>query len=669
MGAAKKAGKIKRSKGFWGLHYDLHVREDWPGIGENVTREMVENIIKKVKPDYIHIDCKGHPGLASYPTKVGYRPSSFVKDPLKIWREVTEEYGVALVMHYSGVVDTEAVIQNPSWGQVNDSFNVRNYKATSTFGPYVDKLMIPQLKELCDVYRVDSVWVDGDSWAVRPDFHPAVLEAFRRKTGIEKIPEDTNTLEYGEFVTFCRDNFRKYLKHYVDEMHAHNPDFEICSNWAYGANMPEPVTVNVDYLSGDLAVQDAVKTARFSGRCVQRQGKSWDFMSYTHVFKREVSNGSFTLKSAVQLQQEAAMILSLGGGYALYLKQKKDCSVYNWHLGFCSEVAEFCRKRQSVCQNIKPIPQIGLIYSGQALYHRSGQIFGSFKGLFLRPLRGVLDCLVESQNVVEILMEHQVSGRMSEYPLLVVPEWDYLEEDFKKELLCYVQDGGNLLLIGPGPAALFKEELGVVFTGDVQEKVWWLEQGGRISGMRSAMQKIELKQGTSLFGRIFNSQESYDQRSYDEGRDYYPAASIKNLGKGKIAAIYFNIGDNYFTNASCFVRKYLNTVVRELFPDPIVEVKGSGYVDVILTQKDGNLAVQLVNTSGPHNDPNVLEFDEITPLGPLSVSIRTARKPVKVMQQPENTEIPFQYLNGKVELAIPRLEIHSAIIMEMKSVY
>jgi len=32
---------------------------------------MIEDIIRRVKPDYVQIDCKGHRGLCSYQTKVG----------------------------------------------------------------------------------------------------------------------------------------------------------------------------------------------------------------------------------------------------------------------------------------------------------------------------------------------------------------------------------------------------------------------------------------------------------------------------------------------------------------------------------------------------------------------------------------------------------------------
>lgn len=88
--------RLKRADSFLGIHFDFHAGPDCNQIGKNTTREMVEAIIDQVKPDYLQIDCKGHPGLSSYPTKVGNPAPGFVGDPLKIWRQVTAERGVAL---------------------------------------------------------------------------------------------------------------------------------------------------------------------------------------------------------------------------------------------------------------------------------------------------------------------------------------------------------------------------------------------------------------------------------------------------------------------------------------------------------------------------------------------------------------------------------------------
>ena len=156
--AADPPSRMKRADSFLGVHFDFHAGDDCNRVGKRTTRKMVELVIDKVKPDYIQIDCKGHRGYSSYPTKVGNPAPGFVGDPLRIWRDVTRERGIALFMHYSGVWDYHAVATHPDWAAINVNGKPHD-KAASVFGPYVDKLMIPQLRELAGEYGVDGLYV------------------------------------------------------------------------------------------------------------------------------------------------------------------------------------------------------------------------------------------------------------------------------------------------------------------------------------------------------------------------------------------------------------------------------------------------------------------------------------------------------------------------------
>jgi len=175
--------RLKRSESFLGIHFDFHAGPDCTEVGKNTTPEMVTAILDKVRPDYIQIDCKGHAGFSSYPTRVGNPAPGFVGDPLRVWRKVTAERGVALYMHYSGVWDSRAIQLHPDWAAINADGKT-NPNATSVLGPYVDRLLVPQLRELAGDYGVDGVWVDGECWATVPDYGEASLKAF---TGSETI--------------------------------------------------------------------------------------------------------------------------------------------------------------------------------------------------------------------------------------------------------------------------------------------------------------------------------------------------------------------------------------------------------------------------------------------------------------------------------------------------
>jgi len=649
LGQSDPPKRLKRADSYFGLHFDFHAGMDCTEIGKNTTRRMIENVILQTQPDYIQIDCKGHPGLSSYPTKVGNPAPGFVGDPLRLWRDVTAEHGVALFMHYSGVWDSEAIRRHPDWAVVNADGS-RNKNATSFFGPYADQLLIPQLRELAGDYGVDGAWVDGECWASQPDYGKAALKAFQAETRISDVPRKPGDPHWFAFLEFNREAFRKYLRYYIGEVKKTHPDMQLCSNWAFSDHMPEPVCATVDWISGDYTPEDAVNSARLSARYLVHQGKPWDLMAWSFA-RRFTRPGGSRQKWTAQLQREAAVVLAQGGGFQFYYNQRRDGSIREEHLPVMANVAKFCRARQAICHHAMPVPQVALLYSTASHYRE-------INGLFNRDLsrvQGTLQALLESQQVVDVVSEHQLQGRMSDYPLIVIAECNYLQPAFKRDAVDYVKNGGNLLIVGPRAASLFASELGVAL-GQTQHAPRYLACAGAMTITQDMTQAVQLDANARPVGKLHVSD--------DPGSAAQAAASITPLGKGKIAATYFSFSRGYLAHRSPQAKAFLNDLARKLFPTPKVEVRGSSHVDVSVNRLKEKLTVNLVNTSGAHWDRANPLFDSIAPVGPLSVTIRTPGKPSKVTLEPGAQTVPFEYRDKQIHLTVPALEIHRVIVVQ-----
>lgn len=645
--AADTPPRLKRADSFLGIHFDFHAGPDCTEIGKNTTPAMVENILNLVRPDYLQIDCKGHRGLSSYPTKVGHPAPGFVGDPLRVWREVTARHGVSLYMHYSGVWDSEAILRHPDWGAANADGKT-NGNATSFWSPYVDEVLIRQLRELAGDYGVDGAWIDGECWASVPDYGAAAMAAFRAKPGFASVPRKPGEPHWFEWLEFHRQAFRQYLRHYLAEVKRTHPSFELCSNWAYTDHMAEPVNAPVDFLSGDYSPEDSVNSARLSARYLVRQGKPWDLMAWS--FSRKPGKGEAFQKSAAQLQREAAVVVALGGGFQAYFKQKRDGSIFDEQMPVMAEVARFCRARQALCHRAMPAPQVALLLSTAGHYRR-------INGLFNRDLgrvQGALQALLETQQSVEVVGEHMLTGRMQDYPLIVVPEWDYLGLRFREELVAYVRAGGSLWLIGPRTAALFAAESGVTIEGEASTKPHELRHLGAAAALKGLTQRVSPGRGVRSLGSL--------QPATGTDAAPPPAATVARLGKGRLAVAWFNLGQSYAGGRSEVLRLFTRDVVRELFPAPLVSVSGSADVDVCVARKEGRLLVNLVNTSGPHQTEPIL--DAVAPVGPLEVAIRQPERPARVTLEPGGRPLEFEYRGGQARLTIPRVDIHEVIVVE-----
>jgi len=643
---AKQQVKLKRADCFFGVHFDLHASEDITDAGKSLTAEMIDTFLLKVRPDFIQIDCKGHPGISSYPTKVGFHVKGFEKDPLKLWREVTEKNNVALFMHFSGVWDNKVVSVHPDWAITRADGNLSKEK-TSFFSPYLDTYMIPQLKELSD-YKVDGAWIDGECWAVEPDYSEASLSRFTRETGITEIPGKSADKSYSEFMEYTRRLFREHLNKYVNAIHEYNPAFQITSNWSYSSMMPEKVTIDVDYLSGDVTPQNGVYRSAFEARCLASQGKPWDLMAWG--FSWDGGKMPMSVKSAVQLEQEAAQIMAMGGGVQFYFQQNRDLSLKPWLATMLSEIGEFCRARQPYCQKAIPVPQIALLYPAASYQKNAERPYSNPLG----KLEGALNLILDNQYPVEILMEHHLTGKMDQYPLIIIPECDYLEPAFIEELRRYLSEGGNLLIMGTETAKLFEKELDIRSLKVKGENQLFIEADDRIGSIRSASDSVSLNSEMKIISTFYNGSDFMQKGNM-------AASSSNTVGKGKISAVYFNAGSAYNEYKSPVLRDFIDNRITELFPGEIVKVSGSHLFHVTVNKLNGNMYVNLINVAGEHTGRNAIGYDEIPTLKNLAVSINTSKKPLKIMLQPEGTELKVDFNNGISKVVIPELSIHSIL--------
>jgi hypothetical protein len=418
--------------------------------------------------------------------------------------------------------------------------------------------------------------------------------------------------------------------------------------------MPEPVSADVDYLSGDLHPQDSVNSARLEARVLAGQKKPWDLMSWS--FNKVPGERLLSTKSMIQLKQEAAIVLSLGGGFQLYLKQRRDASAQTWMMDDLGEVERFCKERQPWCQQIDLIPQTGLLLSRYSLYQSSERVFGPW-GNLMDGIRGTLRALLESGQAVNIVMEHTLEKNLATYPVIVIPEWPHVEDSLKQRLLQYTRQGGRLLLIGPDAVQVFASELGFGVLEPASANIMWLEHEGKLAGLQTPVMVPSDAVNYETFGAL------YDEN--DRRGDSLPAASLIPYGDGMVGCVWFQYGEPYVTKRTSVQRDFLGDLVKRLVPEMAVEVRGSHLVDIVYARKEDSLIVHLINTSGPHADPNVSVFDELTPVGPLEVVLRNIERPSRVLCQPAGKEVPFSYESGTLSITGITVAVHDILVLEL----
>ncbi|MBE6580675.1 MAG: hypothetical protein E7650_03555 [Ruminococcaceae bacterium] len=665
-----------RAESFFGIHCDFHAKPSkGDTIGTDLKEEDIREICRTLKPDFIQIDCKGHPGWASYPTKLGNAMPHFVGDPLALWRRVTREEGVALYMHYSGVYDIKYCNEHPEACTMKPDGTL-DEGTTRLDSKYVDELLIPQLCELAEVYDIDGVWIDGECWRVSPDYHPETLEKFEKKTDIDlggRAPVTPEDPYFYEYMAYHRELFLAYMRHYVDTLHERFPKLQICSNWAFSDYMPEAVSVNVDYLSGDLDPKHSYHSARYAGRALAQQNFAWDLMSWNFRITIGDRNACIS-KHKTQIMQEAAAVIALGGAYQNYVMQNNDGSPQMHELRNLADLGEFVRARKDYCFRGKAVHQAALLLSNYdrirqcttRIYTRAGY----------KRVMGMTALLCDIGQSLEIISEHTLLKGTDAYKMIVVPELSYgLEKEVIDALLTYAKEGGALMLTGKRTCEVFAEN-GAPFTPSPLpeyfapgEKAY--DNGGDTGHDTSAALKHRnyvFTEDNKYYGALFSPTSPAAENAtvlaevaHTVTEKMQPLAITLPYGKGSITAIGFDIGSQYLEGAQYLHRSLIKNAADRLYT-PLCRVERAlGLVEIVCLEKDGKLMLQLVNGNGRHTDPTSVSEDFIPPVVDVKLSIALPRAPKKLVLQPAGRELAFTYENGRAYFEVDRVNIHDIV--------
>jgi hypothetical protein len=272
----------------------------------------------------------------------------------------------------------------------------------------------------------------------------------------------------------------------------------------------------------------------------------------------------------------------------------------------------------------------------------------------LGKLEGALNLVLDGQHTVEILMEHHLKGKMDQYPLIIIPECDYLEAPFIEELKKYISSGGHLLILGTETAKLFKNELGIKSLKTLAETEAFFSTGNKIGALRSSLDSVEVNSGVKVISTFYRGSDFREKGNMI-------ASSVNKVGKGTVAGVYFNAGSEYLDYKSPVLRDYISSLINDLFPDRLVKVSGSHLVHVTVNKIDDKIYINLINIAGEHTNQKAIGYDEIPVLKDLTVSLNTGQRPAKIVLQPEGRELKIDFQNGVSTVLVSELKIHSIL--------
>lgn len=653
---------MKNGNGSWhdqvyfGLHFDLHAGASDHELGKSLTHDHLKNMLTRIGPDWVQCDCKGHAGYTSWPTKIGSTSPGVVKDSLRIYRDITREMGLPLVMHYSGVWDARAVELHPEWRSIKSDGTPSGM--TCNLSAYTDDLMIPQMLELIDNYDVDGFWVDGDMWACLHCYCDQCKAEFTKRTGITEYPKADSESNWGVWSDFHRSIFVEHVQKYTDAVHSRKTECTVCSNWMYTVGHPDPVSVEVDYLSGDFAHVWGIESSSIEGRFIASRKMSWDLMAWGFS-TAENKMGGWTFKTVPHLCQEISSIMALSGAVSIYDQPQRSGYHTDWHTDILADVAKFARARQEWCQGTTPVSQAVIVHCAEHLYAGSPNMLMPVFGEVRDPLLGALHVLLENHVSVEIMSPTDLLDELSDFKLVVVPEQTNLSDEFKSALRSYMAQGGKVLASGVNVATDMAELAGVTADGEPQDGYFYLQEGREATVVKGPYQPVILASGKCVINVMNENQPGLNDT-------IVPAVTMNTVGKGELLAIHSQIFTHYRGTHYPRTRQLMGDLLSLMKPEFTVTAVAPARLYLVLRQKPGYLIVHLLNNGTTHpTSPSQVMVEDVPNLGPVSLAVMCDKIPQSVTLRPSCEGLVWSWKDGILTVNIQTVAIFDSVVIEL----
>lgn len=666
-------GRWHGNNRYVGLHFDLHANASDPDLGTKSTVDHLVAMLRRADVDFVQTDCKGHPGYTCWPSAIPAAsvPSDLPVDLLQRWRKATRKLGLPLHCHYSGIVDAAAAKAHRRWrvvrpegaegfGPVAQTLGPGHERCMCPRSPYLAQLMIPQMLEAIDRYGVDGFWIDGDLWAVYPCYCKRCQTAFARESDWDAAPLTSSDPGWQDWLDFTQRSFEAYVDAYCRAVHEHAENVLVCSNWTQTFKHPGQPQAQTDWISGDNTWVFSLDPCRCESRFISTRGKHWDIMIWTFFRSTQSFDPDYTweLKPVEMLQQEAAVVLALGGAVQFYCHAPslRDGRLVPWHIERLREVVRFCKKRRRYCQNTETISQVAVLHSEEHVKaHRGVNLMWDVD---TQPVEGACFSLLENHYGVDILDEWALRSRCSDFPVIVVPEQTDLSPAMIQELKDYVRGGGRLLVSGAGALDRFGEDfLGV--QGQEQERdacyfVPAADGKAHVLSERWALCKTKTAKAITRLSQspVLSALELP-----------YAAAYLNRVGKGQVLFAPFDLFRFYGRTRQSMVGAFVGSLMKALSGNLLNQVKAPRCVDVVYRRKGKCTIVHFINrASGVPGRPNDGTVAEIAPVGPVRLRMRCT-EPSSVSLAFESGDMEWSWKGGVLTATVAQVGLHAALVI------
>lgn len=378
------------------------------------------------------------------------------------------------------------------------------------------------------------------------------------------------------------------------------------------------------------------------------------------------------LKPEAALFYECSQMLAHGAGCSvgdqMHPRGTLDRAAYQ----LIGKVYEHVEKCEPWCEGAKPVTQVAVLRS--------------LDGAYAVPPgdtdEGIVRSLQQLGHQFDFLPA-DASVKFDGYDLVIITDKIRVDKVLADKLRKFVKQGGSLLIEA---AAVVDEhgqptmtDLGFKSAGLSPFTTTYLRFGKEIGEPNNAEQtdhvmydrglRLTPASGAQAIARIV---EPYFERAWNHFSSHFQTPADKlspyaaAIQKGRVITLAIPMFRAYANHANLSYRHLIARCIERLMPAPLTKVDGPKHVEVTLTrQTKPNRTIAHVLSFVPHRRAVGMDIvEDAWPLTDLPLSVKLAKKPSRVTQQPEGIDVPFEYADGYAQVRVSTKTGHAMIVFE-----
>jgi hypothetical protein len=646
------------------IHLDFHTPAWVEGVGRDFNPDEFIRTLVDAGVDSICIFGKCCHGLSYYDTDIGLRHPNLKFDLLRSMIDALRSADIAVSVYYSIVWDDLIVDRNPGWAQRDRDGNPRFgygklWRTICVNSPYIDQIVLPQVKEIINRYAPDELWFDM-VWVVDE-------ECFCDYCREKMIALGLNTESRADRISFSDWTDEHFVERVSDYIKLLNPDVRVtynnCVRIGARKKIPSMDVFEIESLPHAWGYWYFPLYSRYiRTHDIPVKGMTCRFHKFWGDF------GS--LKPVPQMQFEAATMLAQGAGCVIGDQLDPGGKLEQPAYRNIREVFDFIEKRENRSRGWDPVVEIGLLADDEP-----GSIS---QGKPSAQMLGALKILMETHHQFDVI---DVESDFSRYKILFVADTVKPSPELLDKVGAYLKNGGKLILSGrslsSAPQDWWMRFMGMKYHGLSAYSLEYIRCiDKKITGNIPTIDLIaydrfsvvESLEGTTILARTVHPLAERTPVRYMSHLQASPGEEgpYPSIVRFKDRVIYFAppVFKSYFESGNTIFRDLVRNAVEMLLPNPLIVTDAPSSTEITLLRNGTSYALHVVNYSPSRrgNHPEVV--DEIRSLHNISVSVRIPEHPKKVYAFPGEEELNFHILKGYVQITVPRVEIHTGICFE-----